>query len=241
MENLQERIQKKEQQIEKLERLYLRYATDAEEKSIMDRFLETGDRTEYRAWLKANNRGYGGDAWHKANELYDARNTLVKYQKMAEAETDRKNTLNELPEALIEFKNNLIERWDKYDEWRKAEISKDMEKEPEYRDREAYREYKNMMHQKWGWNYFEIASRTAEEDHKSNVKDAETLILNLIDRVVERVGQITDTKYLRLDRDNAGYSIINGRIIGTKGTVRIESIGAGGYNIQRYHIRVLVK
>lgn len=34
---------------------------------------------------------------------------------------------------------------------------------------------------------------------------------------------------------------ITGKIVGEKSSVKIESIGAGGYNIQRYHIRVLVK
>lgn len=236
MENLQERINKKIAQIEKLERLYAKYATDAEEKSIMDRFLETGDRTEYRNYLKANGRSWGGDAWSKANDLYDARQTLAKYQKQLTVETDRMNTLNEIPEALIEFKNNLIERWDRYDEWRRNSIREDMHKENEM----DYKEYKAMMWDKWGRNYMDLAFRKPEDEHKSNVKDAETLILNLINRVTEKVGQITDAQYLRLDRDNDGFSIINGRIIGTKGECRVESIGAGGYNIQRYHIRVLV-
>ena len=236
MENLQERINKKIAQIEKLERLYVKYATDAEEKSIMDRFLETGDRTEYREWLKSHDRCWGGDAWSKANDLYDARNTLAKYQKQLTVETDRMNTLNQIPEALIEFKNNLVDRWDRYDEWRRNCIHEDMHKENEM----DYKEYKAMMWDKWGRNYMDLAFRKPADEHKSNVKDAETLILNLINRVTERVGQITDAQYLRLDRDNDGFSIVNGRIIGTKGECRVESIGAGGYNIQRYHIRVLV-
>lgn len=237
MENLQERIQKKEQQIQKLERLYLRYATDTEEKSIIDRFLETGDRTEYRAWLKANNCNYGGDAWSKANELYDARNTLAKYQKMSEAETDRKNTLNELPEALIKFHSYCIRMWDEYDLNKQSKMN--AESEPD--DWDEWHKWCRYMSETYGTNWREFRRLTKEEIHKANVKDADTLVLNLIDRVVERVGQITDCRGLRLDSDNRGFTIINGRIIGTKGTVRIESIGAGGYNIQRYHIRVLVK
>lgn len=240
MENLQERINKKIAQIEKLERLYVKYATDAEEKSIMDRFLETGDRSEYHNYLKAHNRSYGGDAWHKANDLYDARTTLAKYQKMLEVETDRMNTLNEIPEALKIFREQLIDRWDRYDEWRKNAIREELKSEPEYRNREAYREFQHNMIEKWGRGWYEFMYMSSEQIHKSNVKDAETLILNLINRVTERVGQITDAQYLRLDRDNDGYSIVNGRIIGTKGECRVESIGAGGYNIQRYHIRVLV-
>ncbi len=234
---LTEKINNKKTQITKLERLYAKYATDAEEKSIIDRFLETGDRTEYRNYLRSIGCSYGGDAWSKANELYDARNTLAKYEKQLVAEEAKNATLNNLPEALIQFRDNLIDRWDKYDEWKRNKIREDMKKEREM----EYKDYKAMMNEKWGRGWYDAAYISDADIHKSNVKDAEALVLNLINRVIERVGQITDCKYLSLDRDNNGYSIINGRIIGTKGTVRIESIGAGGYNIQRYHIRVLVK
>ncbi len=238
--NLIEKINKKQTQIEKLERLYAKYADDAEEKAIIDRFLETGDRTEYRAWLRAHNRSYGGDAWSKANDLYDARNTLAKYQKQLAVETAKNATLNNLPETLKIFRDQLIKRWDEYDEWKKATIKEQYKSEPAWNDRENYRRWHYEMRETWGVNWYEFMYLTSEQIHKSNVKDAENLILNLVNRVTERVGTITDTDCLRLDRDNSGYSIINGRIIGTDGECRIESIGAGGYNIQRYHIRVLV-
>lgn len=236
---LTEKINNKNAQIAKIQKrlnIYLKDC-DKEEQEAIIYFIETGDRSMYHQYLKSHDRYYGGDAWTKANEYYDAQATLDKYQKQLAAEEAKNATLNELPESIKTFKSELIERWDRYDEWKKQTIREDMKKEREM----EYKDYKAMMHEKWGRNYRDAAYISSEDIHKSNVKDAENLILNLINRVVERVGQITDTQYLRLDRDNAGYSIINGRIIGTKGTVRIESIGAGGYNIQRYHIRVLVK
>lgn len=235
---LTEKINNKITQIAKIQKrlnIYLKDC-DKEEREAIIYFIETGDRNPYREYLKSHNRYYGGDAWSKANEYYDAQVTLDKYQKQLAAEEAKNATLNNLPEALIQFRDNLIERWDRYDEWKKQAIREDMKKEHEM----EYRDYKAMMLEKWGRNYRDAAYISSEDIRKSNVKDAETLIFNLINRVADRVGQITDTQYLRLDRDNAGYSIIKGRIIGTKGTVRIESIGAGGYNIQRYHIRVLV-
>lgn len=239
--NLIEKINKKLTQIEKLERLYLKYANNAEEKAIIDRFLETGDRTEYRAYLKSHNRSYGGDAWSKANDLYDARNTLVKYQKMLKTETAKNATLDNMPEALVQFKENLIKHWNEYDEWKyntiRAEYAEIQRMPYGNEHRKAYRN----MSEKWGRSWYDFAYHyTLEDAFNNNRRDANNLIFNLLNRVTERVGQITDCQYLRLDRDNAGYSIINGRIIGTNGECRIESIGAGGYNIQRYHIRVLV-
>ena len=68
VEELKIRIEKKEAEITKLERLYNKYANEnLEEKAIIDRFLETGDRTEYRAYLKSHNLWYGDEAWSKAN------------------------------------------------------------------------------------------------------------------------------------------------------------------------------
>ena len=243
MENLQERITKKVAQIEKLERSYEKYASeDLEEKSIIDRFLETGDANEYKAYLRAHNRSWGGDAWSKAHELYDARNTLAKYQTMLKAESDRNATIAAIPETIKKFGENLENKWNEYDIWKKQTIREELKSEPEYRNRDAYKEFQRNMTEKWGRGWYEFAYYTTEEQiKKDNHKAVEQLILNLINRTVELVGTITDSKYLRLDRDNNGYAIINGIVIGTDGTVRIESIGAGGYNIQRYHIRVLVK
>lgn len=239
MENLQERIQKKVAQIEKLERSYEKYANriDNAERSVIDRFLETGDANEYKAYLRAHNRSWGGDAWSKAHELYDARNTLAKYQTMLKAESDRNATIASIPETIKEFGKNLENKWNEYDMWKKQAIREDCKKE-----HSDYREFQRNMNEKWGRGWYEFAYYTTEEQiKKDNHKAVEQLILNLINRTVELVGTITDANALRLDRDNNGYAIINGIVIGTDGTVRIESIGAGGHNIQRYHIRVLVK
>ena len=86
-----------------------------------------------------------------------------------------------------------------------------------------------------------LRHKTDEEIHKANIRDAEAIILNLVNRVKGITGEITDWGKLYLQPDNNGFSILNGRVEGKEGVAYVESIGAGGYNIQRYHIRVLVK
>lgn len=240
--DLQERILKKQEQISKLERLYEKYsAENVQEKAIIDRFLETGNRDEYRAYLKSINSCYGGDAWSKANDLYDARETLKKYQKQLEAETAKDNTLNNIPEVIRQFGQELLDNWNNYDFWKQQQIKADLRKEPDWRDRENYRQFQRNMIEKWGRGYYDFAYLPHEKIIKSNTKAVDTLILNLVTRTVEIAGTIKDAKHLILDRDNNGYAIINGLVIGEKGKAKVESIGAGGYNIQRYHIRVLIK
>lgn len=56
-------------------------------------------------------------------------------------------------------------------------------------------------------------------------------------RIAEITGAIKDAKYLTIG-DNGE---INGIVYGDKGTVSVETISAGGWNIQCFHFRVLVR
>lgn len=59
----------------------------------------------------------------------------------------------------------------------------------------------------------------------------------LVDRVREITGEITDATGLYIG-DNGE---INGLVIGIRDKARVNTISAGGYNIQCFHFRVLVK
>jgi hypothetical protein len=60
---------------------------------------------------------------------------------------------------------------------------------------------------------------------------------NLITRITKKAGNILDASGLYI----ANNGEINGWIMGDIKTVKVETISAGGYNIQCYHFRVLVK
>lgn len=61
------------------------------------------------------------------------------------------------------------------------------------------------------------------------------MILDLVSRLREHVGTITDATGLHM-----GYTGVEGLIIGDKGKAKLQSIGAGGYNVQCWHVRVLI-
>lgn len=61
-------------------------------------------------------------------------------------------------------------------------------------------------------------------------------MLDLITRVNAYVGTITDASFLRIDVKGN----LNGIIAGDKGRAKVETIGAGGWNIQCWHYRTLV-
>ena len=243
MSTLQEKITNKENQIKKLVAKFDKYSKLVSEEflSLINQFLRTGDRTNIREYTKTHSRwnyleGSDYDLYHTASDLYDARKTLEKYNKQLKAETDKQSTLNELPAVIVEFKNQLITRWDEFDMWKREQIKL------EYDNRSIdYDTRRRNLNNKWGRGWYDFMYISDSKIHKNNVRDADNLILNMINRVIEKTGKITDASGLYTDRDNSGYTIINGKIIGETGTAKIESIGAGGYNIMRYHIRVLVK
>lgn len=61
---------------------------------------------------------------------------------------------------------------------------------------------------------------------------------DLYERINKVVGKIKDATMLTIGER---YGEINGIIIGESGKAEIETISAGGYNIQCYHYRVLIK
>ena len=68
-------------------------------------------------------------------------------------------------------------------------------------------------------------------------REAEDKYDFIIARTEKIVGEITDASNLSI-----GYKgDLNGRIDGTDGSAWVETIGAGGYNIQCFHFRTLIK
>ncbi len=82
--------------------------------------------------------------------------------------------------------------------------------------------------------------RTLEDAIKKLDADLEKEATRKYDFIIERtnaiVGTITDAGNLSIGEKED----LNGYIIGTKGTAKIQTIGAGGYNIQCFHFRTLI-
>ena len=61
-------------------------------------------------------------------------------------------------------------------------------------------------------------------------------LIDLMTRVSKVTGEIIDASHLSIKEGN-----LNGYIIGKDGNAEVETIGAGGYNVQVYHYRTLIK
>lgn len=84
-----------------------------------------------------------------------------------------------------------------------------------------------------GWN----GKIDTELLNKELDKEVKRKYNNLVKRIEKKAGKIIDVNGLRVS-ENAE---INGTVYGDKGWVAVETIMAGGYNIQCLHFRVLVK
>jgi hypothetical protein len=92
---------------------------------------------------------------------------------------------------------------------------------------------------KWEYIMPYFTSNNVEEGLKKLDKDLQQEANRKYDFIIERVnkiaGEIVDASDLHI---RAGE--LNGIIVGTKGSAKVTTIGAGGYNIQQFHFRTLI-
>lgn len=139
--------------------------------------------------------------------------------------------ITDMPDGLKGLQKEIVERWDKWDIERRDRIQAD------YREFD-YKEFsRNYTHTDM---IFKNKNKSDEQIHDDNVQSAENLIIDLIYRVRKITGEITDWSDIRASSGTGSFTVINGTVIGKEGIACVESITAGGYNIQRLHIRVLV-
>lgn len=241
VEFIQKRVAGKEKEIEKLEKKIERirkaqasgwednpyYYNERDLKSAQ-KDLETATKAleRYREDLeketeKANSRNVKAiidflEGWKaRVTEYY-----LEEYKKYTVARTE-----------YTALDKELSEKWNHYrsyglsDEERK-EIWKRMNKE-----RKAFRA-------RWGFldrytGYGEFDKELFDKDIKN---EADRKYDNIIERTNDITGTITDATGLKV----GGKGELDGIVKGEKGNAKVQTIGAGGYNIQCFHFRVLV-
>ena len=147
--------------------------------------------------------------------------------------------LNDIFEKFVNGEYSKITHWN----YKRGHYIKDDDFNalPE-QDKDEWRQYK-VMENAWQWKKDTEERRNETDEHieKRSAKDAKDLVEDIYKRVFGYTGEVTNCDYLRISCDNQGFSILNGVVEGVNGKCEVESISAGGYNIQCWHIRVLVK
>ncbi len=240
---LKERIEKATQKIEKKENTITKKTAQIEKKykaleKLGVKDPAEHDREEFRDaenwhdifWTYADIENLKADIIRGGKEIEETKATLAKYEAQLVGEIEKESIfLKEIPEVMIRLQNELVETWDAWDKDRKARI------------RKAYDElgYSKFV-KSYSYADYEFMSKPTEKIHSDNERDARALILDLYYRVKDVTGEVTDWSGIEATIGTGGFTVLNGVVIGKEGRAKVESILAGGYNIQRLHVRVLV-
>ncbi len=216
--NAELRIEKKQATIEKKRALAKKKAAKLEHMSENEKF-----------WAVCDIEHLAEDVERNEKEIAEIKASLETYRKQLAGETEKEEMfVREIPELMKRMQNELVTLWDEWDKKRRDELK------AAYRElgyREFYKKYKRADG--------EFKDKTDDEIHKSNEKDAKALIIDLYNRVKHITGDVTDWNGISAEVGTWGFTVLNGIVLGKQGKCRVESILAGGYNIQRLHVRVL--
>ena len=158
-------------------------------------------------------------------ELPEIDALIEKYKGMLEQNLKEDELFSTFPEVFKQLEKELFERWFKWDVERKEFLTKELHELG----------YKVFINRYKHSNYNLVKYTTVEQLRADNEKQAHAFLIDLYRRVNAITGEVTDYSDVRL------YGpALNGIIIGKAGKAKIETIIAGGYNIQREHYRVLV-
>ena len=244
---LRERIAKAEETIEKKSNTIVKKTAQIEKKTVKlaklgypeitkDIYFEIRDTLDKDLanelyWTLCDIDWLKEDIARGGKEIEEKKKSLETYKAQLSGEIEKEELLlKEIPESLNKMRDELVESWDTWDKSR--------------RDRLKAR-YTELGYSEFFKHYtradYNFKSLTDDEIHDANLRDAKELILNLYYRVKDITGEITSWRGIEATIGTWGGTVLNGYVEGKEGRARVESIIAGGYNIQRLHVRVLVK
>lgn len=224
----------------------------------LNKTLERINKAKATNWT-VNPYWYGEDSLHRtAREIELATKSLNDYENQLVVATQKQNSRN-IP-AITEF----------LDAWEKRVVEFSLSEKPKYDEaKKELRAYENSIVDKWNSSYYrdnmDLYKKDCEErkakkeafnrkwthvtqfihgnkSYEENVvKDVADEKRRKYDYIIDKtnaiVGQITDAGNLTIGMNGE----LNGFIIGDKGKASVRTIDAGGYNIQCYHFRTLIR
>ena len=185
-------------------------------------------------------------------DLEQAKEQLTKYEADLKVATEKANSRNitVIIEFLEQWKDRVSQFYHdslpRYTVAREEYLEKEKELEAKRWSKEislsdywkADRDLRVEFHNRWYFlETYLYRGEIEEEKLARDLKvEADAKYDDIIERTNKYIGEITDASGLEI-----GYKgDLNGIITGERGKVKVNTIGAGGYNIQCYHFRTLI-
>ncbi len=200
----------------KLEKLQGTLARHQARKAKKEALLAREQDEDARYWIQCDIEHAEEDIENTLRKISDAEASLAKAAALQQAKAAKEAAREAaMPVQLKAFRDEIVESWTAYD-------IEQRDKNPRLRP-DCY-----------GW-------RTDEQLRESNVLAAGILIDNFLFRVEKAVGKAADFSRLTVRNGNSMEgAAINGYVTGESGRAKVQTAAAGGWNIQRFHYRVLV-
>ena len=234
---LREKLEKAQEKVEKCKATIERHQKQAEKKLqiVKDNGWENGlendscyrgDNYNYEALSSISDYHWKLDDIENAtNKLKEAEQIVQNWKDKLDRQLEIEHTLiTKVPDAFKQAREELVERWTKYD-IAERDIMLQKKKELSYEDfRKLYK-----------YTEEDSLKHTDEEFRKIEERNADIWLIDLYNRVYAITGEVTDCSSLWFRGKG-----LDGTVVGENGIAEVNTIGAGGYNIQRFHLRVLV-
>lgn len=245
-QELKERLTKAEANVDKIRKTIERHEKQAEKKlAIITQHNWSLDRWKYVGGGETPNDDAYWTICEYENKLSDIKGAQKRLEEAEQIADNWRAKLNaqlaketkiqtEIPEIFKKVKEDLAEMWTSWDiQERDTMVKRKQDMLKQYAN---YHEFSTAWRNIYPYSKEESLRKTDEEFRKENEKSAEAWLLDLYNRVYAITGEITDCAGIRW-----GGKCLDGYVVGKKGKASVETIGAGGYNIVRFHLRTLVK
>lgn len=270
-EELITRIEKKEQEIEKFNKRITKLSSEISSTEILELakaygVAEIGSilRKELRLKIKAitDTRAFTDEYFHIEDllnvytGLHETTKALQKYKTQLDKEINFENEtkIQVLVDFLAQWKEKTLkwyigccEELIRLQQSYKEDFTKHLTQIDT--DNLTRRDLYNIEHD-FKAEYFETVPKIVNEfvtyDQEIKTDEIEKMLdkevkakyIDLVNRITAVVGEIQDVKHLSIGDQNGE---INGIVKGSKGKAQVDTISAGGYAVQIFHYRVLVK
>ena len=261
-EQIKKRTEKATDKLAKAEKKAYKYGNliDKQHKDLIDKYHENGKSNSITFQKELEKLPYSITSKiysynDSLNEIISIKSTLKNYEnKLIEIENFENQ---DKIQVMVEFLNNWAKK--AYEFYLNNAIMycdlkvKETKEENEWLKSQSYLpeyelSYRNAFRKKYYEDITVLAKNLVNNAYRKEIdtekltkiiEDEKTLkYKDFVARVTQEVGQIVDVNGLTVGNKQGE---INGIVIGKNGKARVETIMAGGYNIQCLHYRILVK